>query len=518
MSRTLFRHPHIVTGAPEAPRTSALLVEDGVIVAVGDDAVAAAGRVTVVDLPGEAVLPGLHDAHIHTEWLARDLAGVDLRAARSLDDALRRLGEHARGLPPGQRIDSGRWDSNRWRPPAVPDRHSLDRVVADRVVTLPSVDGHTAWVNTAALRAAGITRDTPDPVGGEVVRDAHGEPTGILRENAIALLDALPEASSPLRPLLERAQDLLLSVGLTSITDLDGEDARAAYAAMHADGRLRIRVHKGIQAADLDRAVAQGRRAGQGDALLSVGPVKFFSDGALGSHTAHMSEPLAGHASCGVAVTPYPVLLERIRYAVDAGLDVCTHAIGDEANRLVLDAYEVVRAAGSEALLRVEHAQHVRPTDIARFARLGVIASMQPSHATADCELAEALLGDRPVASYAWRAMLDAGVAVAFGSDAPVEDPNPFLGLHAAVTRQRADGFPPGGWQPAERISLDEAVAAYTVGAAEAVGRLDVGRLAVGQRADLIAVDRDPWRVDPPALRDTQVLQTVVGGEPALPR
>lgn len=518
MSRVLFRHQRIWTGSVENPWTDALLVDDGVIAALGAEA--RAGRATsVVDLGGALVIPGLHDAHIHTEWQARDLASVDLREARSLDETLELLRAHTSRMPPGEVLHSGRWNSNRWASPVQPDRHSLDSVCPDRVAVLPSVDGHTKWANSLALQRAGITRDTPDPIGGEIVRDGSGEPTGILRETAQDLLDPVINASAaPLRPWLERCQDWLLSVGLTSITDIDGEDCRAAYASMHADGALALRVTKCVQAGDLEPAIAQGRRAGQGDARFRVGPVKFFSDGALGSHTAHMTSPFLGregHDGCGIAVTPYPVLLEGIRRATTSGLDVCVHAIGDEANRLVLDAFTVVRAEGHRGILRIEHAQHVRRADVPRFAQLDVVASMQPSHCTADHELADLIIGDRPLASYAWRTLLDAGTRLAFGSDAPVEDPNPFYGIHVAVTRQRADGQPPGGWRPEERIIVDEALRGFTVGAHEAVGRTDVGRLVPGQLADLVSLDRDLWAVDPADIRDTQVLQTVVGGEVA---
>ncbi len=423
---------------------------------------------------------------------------------------------HADGLAPGQWLHSGRWNHNVWDVPVQPDRHSLDAVSGDRVAALSSVDGHTIWANSLALQRAGITRDTADPVGGEIVRDASGEPTGILRESAQELLDVIDHDEGPLRPWLERCQDQLLSVGLTSITDIDGEDVRAAYAAMHADGVLRLRVTKCTRDEDLELAIGEGRRSGQGDDRLRVGPVKFFSDGALGSQTAHMTEPFVGHEGCGIAAMPYDVLLERTLLAVRSGLDVCTHAIGDEANRLVLDAFEAVRAGGHDSVLRIEHAQHVLPVDLPRFRALDVVASMQPSHCTADFELAEAIIGPRRLASYAWRSFLDAGVRVAFGSDAPVEDPNPFYGLHAAVTRQRADGHPLGGWRPEERITLEEAVHAHTVGAHEAVGRTDVGRLAVGQLADLVAVDRDVFALEesaPSGIRDTVVLQTWVGGQ-----
>jgi predicted amidohydrolase YtcJ len=517
MSRTLFRHDRIWTGDAGVPWTTALLVEDGRVVAVGGDAVEAAGAGTeTVDLPGALVMPGLHDAHIHTEWLARDLSSVDLREARSIEETLELVRAHAETLPEGEVLHSGRWNHNRWAVPEQPDRHALDTVSGDRVAALSSVDGHTIWANSLALQRAGITRDTPDPVGGEIVRDASGEPTGILRESAQELLAVIPHEESPLRPWLERCQDWLLSVGLTSITDIDGEDARTAYAELHADGALRLRVTKCTRDPDLELAIAEGRRSGQGDDVFRVGPVKFFSDGALGSHTAHMTEPFIGHEGCGIAAMPYELLLERTLTAARAGLDVVTHAIGDEANRLVLSTFEAVRAEGLERLLRIEHAQHVLPVDIPRFRALDVVASMQPSHCTADLELADEIIGPRRLASYAWRSFLDAGVRVAFGSDAPVEDPNPFYGLHAAVTRQRADGQPLGGWRPEERITLTEAVHAFTVAAHESVGRTDVGRLMPGQLADLVAVDRDLWALEessPADIRDTVVLQTRVGGE-----
>ncbi len=312
---------------------------------------------------------------------------------------------------------------------------------------------------------------------------------------------------------------------LTSITDFDGEDARAAYASLHADGALKLRVTKCIRDGDLELAIAEGRRAGGGDERFRVGPVKFFSDGALGSHTAHLTEPYlhgsTGHAGCGIAVTPYPVLVQRIRMSLEAGLNVATHAIGDEANRLVLDAYAEMRAEGHPGILRIEHAQHVRPVDVPRFRALDVIASMQPTHCTSDIDLVEQMLGPRRLATYAWRTFLDAGVQLAFGSDAPVEDPNPFLALHAAVTRQRADGSPVGGWRPEERVTLDEAVHAHTVAAHEAVGRTDVGRLQPGQLADFVCIDRDLWALehsDPGAIRDTEVLATWIGAELAFER
>lgn len=513
MSRTLFRHTRIWTGAAEEPWTDALLAEGERIVAVGAAALDG-GASTVFELPGAVVLPGLHDAHLHTGWLAEESIAVDLRETGSLDEALALVERYTAQLPSGADVRGGRWNRNRWTGPG-PDRWSLDRVTGGRLAVLPSVDGHSVWVNSAALVAAGISRDTPDPVGGRIDRDRAGEPTGVLYDDAIYLVPTPVPDARTVRDALAAVQRSLLAVGLTAITDIDGEEVRQGYADLHAAGSLQLRVTKCVRDPELELAIGEGRRAGDGDDRLRVGPVKFFADGALGSRTAHMTEPFLGHESCGLAVTPYPVLLQRIRLSLEAGLDVCTHAIGDEANRLVLDAYAELRPRFPRAVLRVEHAQHVLPADIERFARLGVVASMQPTHCTTDLELVDSAIGPRPLRSYAWRSMLDAGVALAFGSDAPVEEPNPFHALHAAVTRQRADGVPPGGWQPDERITLGEALRAHTVGAWEAAGRSDVGRLVPGQLADLVCVDRDVFeleRQDPAAIRDTGIEQTWVGG------
>lgn len=524
-TRTLLRHNRIWTGKPHIsgdgsasdPWTDALLVENGRVVAVGEDAKEAGGIDTVVDLPGAVAMPGLHDAHMHSEWVSRDLREVDLRECRSLEATLEQIAAHAANRPPGEPLMSGRWNHNQWDVPVEPDRHALDRVLPDRPALLDAVHGHVLWVNSRALQLAGITRDTPDPVGGQIDRDEHGEPTGILREEAMALAYAIPFEEPPLRPMLPQTQQQLLAYGLTAITDIDGQSCRDAWLSLHADGALALRVTTCAREPELDRALAEGRTAGAGDDWVRVGPVKFFSDGALGSRTAHMTEPYLGHESCGMAVTPYPVLVQRILHAASGGLDVCTHAIGDEANRLVLDAYREVRAAGhAGTILRIEHAQHVRPIDVPRFRSLDVWASMQPTHALTDLDLVEQVVGPRRLASYAWQSMLDAGVSLAFGSDAPVETPNPFHALQAAVTRCRLDGYPPGGWQPHERISFDDAVHAHTVGAHRAARRDDAGALLPGQVADLICLDTDPWQLaedNPRAIADVTVLQTWTGGQ-----
>jgi predicted amidohydrolase YtcJ len=516
MSIRVYRNAAIHTGDGGSPPAQAMAVDDERLLAVGTEAEvreAAGPGAELIDLEGAAVLPGLYDAHIHTAQYAQSLDAVDLRDVRSLDDALARVAARAARLRPGAWLFGGRWNSNTWDPPAQPDRYALDSVCPELPVALPSVDGHTVWANSAALRLAGIDAGTPDPVGGEIVRDTSGEPTGILRESASYPLRDLM-VSPDLRDQLRAAQEELLSLGLTSVHDIDGEDCRAAYRRLHAAGELKLRVHKAIPMDHLDAAIAEGRRTGQGDDWFRTGPVKIFSDGALGSRTCHMSRPFAGEqGNTGIAVTPYDELVKLFGRAADAGIAVATHAIGDQANRLVIDAYEAIgRTAGLRH--RIEHAQHLRPGDLTRMAGLGVVASMQPVHCTSDIDLVDSLLAGHELASYAWRGMLNAGVPLAFGSDAPVEHPNPFAALYAAVTRTRPDGTPAGGWQPGQRLSMAEAITAHTLGAAYAAGEEDhKGVLAPGRLADFIAVDTDPYREPADAVPRTRVLTTVVGGE-----
>ena len=521
----LYRHPRIWTGDPLHPWATGLLVEGEHLAAVGDATTLQEQRAgaRVVDLPGAVVVPGLHDAHIHTANLARDLVSVDLRTATSLDDALAMMHKHVAAAPVGIWLFGGRWDANKWSGRAVPDRHALDRVTGDHPVALPSIDGHTVWANSMALKLVGITRDTPDPVGGRIERDGSGEPTGILREQAGEPLRAIQasDASGALEPLLLHCQEALLSVGLTSVTDIDGEDARTAYLSMRESGRLQLRVTKAIPMVALDQAIAEGRRTGQGDDWMRVGPVKLFSDGALGSHTSHMSHEFLGDAgNHGMARLSSDEIAELAGKAVAAGIGVATHAIGDQANATVLDGYErVLAATGTGLRLRIEHTQHLQPADVERIARLGVIASMQPTHCNSDIDLVDELLSGQDLVSYGWKTLLDAGAVLAFGSDSPVEEPDPFHGLYAAVTRQRVDGTPEGGWQPHERLTMAEALHAHTVGSAYAAG--DEGRkgmLKPGMLADFVAVDTDILDEqllahEPVRVHDAQALATVVGGE-----
>ena len=504
------------------PRAAGLLARGENIVALGTPQelrAQATGAVETIDLGGATVIPGLTDAHIHTANYARELAAVDLRGTGSLAEALERIRAHAATLPDGAWIFGGRWDFNSWDVPVQPDKAALDSVTGSHPAALPSIDGHTVWANSAALAIAGIDATTPDPIGGEMVRTPDGEPTGILREAAHAPLSDIMHggAAGDLESQLASAQQRLVAAGLTGVHDFDGDECRTAYEALRARGDLRLRVHQSIPATSLDRAIEAGVATGDGDVWLRTGPVKLFSDGALGSHSSHMSSPFPGEdGNTGLEVTPYPELLSLARRAADAGIAVATHAIGDRANQLVLDVYEELAGiplAAAGLRHRIEHTQHLRPQDVARVARLGVIPSMQPTHCTTDITLASTLLAGRQLASYAWRSLIDAGATPAFGSDAPVEAPDPLHGIHAAVTRQRPDGEPAGGWQPGERITVAEAIAGFTIGAAYASGEEALkGRLRPGMLADFTALGADPYAVDPGDLRDLPVRATAVGG------
>ncbi|OUM43822.1 amidohydrolase [Arthrobacter sedimenti] len=522
MAATLYCRGRIHALDRAAVPADTLLAEDGVIVAIGDDRAvrrSLTGPAEEFDLEGRSVIPGLIDAHIHSATFARDRTTVDLRGVTDLEEAVERVRRHAETLAPGQWLFGGRWDFNTWTVPLQPDRHSLDSVCPDRPVALPSIDGHTIWANSLALRAIGVTAATPDPIGGEIVRDERGDPTGILRESARQPLRDLmnSELSGDLVSQLRAAQEHFLSLGLTGLHDMDAEDSRAAYLSLHEAGELKLRVHKSIPMNYLDGAIAEGRYTGQGDDWFTTGALKLFSDGALGSHTALMSEPFPGEPhNHGIEVIPYRNLVELMGKAARTGIAVATHAIGDRANHLVLNAYEELLPITRERGLRhrIEHAQHLLPSDVVRFAELGVIPSMQPTHCTSDIPLSGAMLHGRSLANYAWRSLLDTGAALAFGSDAPVESPNPVYGLHAALTRQNEHGEPPAGWEPEQRLSLVEALEGFTSGPAFAAGQeAKLGRLRPGMLADFAVLNEDPFSIAPDELRHLEVQTTVVGGE-----
>ncbi len=528
----LYRHPRIWTGDCQVPWATGLLTDGEQVLAAGsaDELSAHTAPVRVVDLPGALVIPGLHDAHIHTASLATDLANLDLSGTTSQQEALAAIRERVAATESGGWVFVGGWNPNAWDGADVPHRSILDAVSGDRHVVLTSIDGHTMWANSEALRASG-SGGGPDPLGGTIERDEAGRPTGILREGATMALQMFQAGvgvgAAGLDPLLEECQERLLSLGLTSITDIDGEETRAAYMRIHERGRLAMRVTKSIPMEWLESVIRQGLATGQGDDWMRIGPVKLFSDGALSSHTSHMSHGFHGDAhNHGMARLDVDQLTGLTRLAVRAGIAVATHAIGDQANHEVLDAYErVLTETPTPLRLRIEHAQHLQPGDVARFARLGVIPSLQPAHCIGDLDLVDELLDGHDLVSYGWRSLLDAGAVPAFGSDAPfagdaqAKEPNPMTGLYAAVTRTRVDGTPAGGWQPHERLTMTEALRAHTHGSAYANGdEARKGTLTPGKLADFVALDTDLLDEqllahEPGRIHQARALATIVGSE-----
>jgi predicted amidohydrolase YtcJ len=511
-------------GGP-ASDADALAVIGGRIAAVGDAAsvLDSFPRARRVDLRGLPVFPGLIDAHIHVFGYGLGLLQVELREARSLAEAVRLVARAATaGGHAGEWLHGRGWDKNRWPEDRFPTRHDLDAVTGGRPVACTSKDGHLLWVNSAALRAAGITRDTPDPPGGAIGRDASGAPDGLLKEDATLLVRRVVPPASPetLEQAAMAAQADLHRLGLTGAHNFTGPSADAPdhfaiLQRLHARGLLTLRVAACVPERLLDAAATAGLRTGLGNETLRVGPLKIFADGTLGSQTASMLAPFDGQpGNVGIVVRTAAEIEDLVRRGLEAGLWSAVHAIGDRANRDVLDVFAHLREASQRAGARhrIEHVQVVHPDDLPRLAGLGVTASMQPIHATADRDAADRYWGARSRHAYAWRSLAHSGAVLAFGSDAPVETPDPWRGLYAAVTRRR-EGDDRPSWYPEECLSLQEAIRGYTRGPAHAAGT-DAwqGTLAPGAVADFIALDRDPYAGGPDDLLRVSVQATVVGG------
>lgn len=505
------------------PSDSAILIDGDRVRALGNEvgSLLELGRkIDEVDLEGRAVIPGLTDAHIHLGQYATGLQKIDCETS-TLDECLRRVAERVRNTPTDEWILGHGWNQNDWGGyfPAAAD---LDRVAPEHPAYLTAKSLHCAWVNTQALRRAGITAETTDPPDGVIGRDELGRPGGILFESADAFVSRLiPEPSvDQIVQAIHIAQPELWRMGLTGLHDFDGRDNFRALQILHERGELGLRVVKSIPFDILPAAIEVGLRTGFGDDILRIGSVKLFADGALGPRTAAMLQPYAGDPkNRGMLMLDAEELFDRGRPAVENGLSLAVHAIGDRANHEVLNGFNQLRKLERKPYNplrhRIEHVQLLHTMDVARLAALGVIASMQPIHATSDMHMADRYWGDRSALSYAWRTQLGEGATLAFGSDAPVESPNPFWGIHAAVTRRRADGSPgPDGWYPAQRLTVLEALRAYTRGAAYAAGMENrLGRLAPGYLADLLVLDMDPFTCEVEQLRHIHPLATMVAGE-----
>lgn len=475
----------------------------------------------IENLDAATVLPGLTDAHVHLRSYAHGLKSLACDTPTRAE-CIERVQQRAVNSQPGEWIRGHGWRQNDW-PEGFGTAAHLDEAAGRNPVYLTAASLHAAWVNSAALREAGITAETVDPPNGQIQRDERGRPTGILFEEAMGLVDDViphPTAEEDVATM-QAAQRQLWQFGLTGIHDFDRLRSFAALQTLRSRGELKLRVHKQLPVEALEHAIGIGLHSGFGDDLLRIGAIKAFADGALGPRTAAMLEPYAGEpGNRGMLFLDAEQLFEKAQIAARGGLKMSVHAIGDRANHEVLNAYEQLRAfehsEGLPALRhRIEHVQILHPDDLQRLGKLNVIASMQPIHAPSDMNAADAYWGERSQYAYAWRTQLDAGAVLAFGSDAPVESLNPFLGIHAAVTRRRADGTPGlEGWYPEQRLSLAEALAGFTTGPAFAAGmEHKLGRLAPGYLADLIVLETDPFAIDAHELRHLLPSAVMLGGE-----
>jgi predicted amidohydrolase YtcJ len=505
-------------------RPGAVALGQGRVLAVGESASVAryvGPRTTVLAARGGLVLPGFADGHTHFIDGGFQLASVDLRDAATPQEFIRRIKEYARTRQPGEWITGGDWDHTRWPGQPLPRRDWIDSVTPDNPVFVNRLDGHEALANTAALRAAGITRATPTPPGGEILRDpGTGEPVGIFKDKALGLVArAIPEPAPARRDsALARALAYAASLGVTATAHMSASWADlASYRRLERAGRLTLRVALYLPLERWREVADTVRRSGAGDAWVRIGGLKGYMDGSAGSRTAYFFEPYADSAGYyGLTQNAPRDMAAWIGAADSAGLQVAVHAIGDRANAILLAIYDsVARAHGPrDRRFRVEHAQHLRPQDIARFGRLGVVASMQPYHAIDDGRWLERRIGpERIRTSYAFRTLLDSGATLAFGSDWTVAPLDPLLGVYAAVTRRTLDGKHPDGWVPEQKISLAEALRAYTWGNAYATfAETRRGALAPGYDADVVVLDRDLFALPPESLATARVRYTIVGG------
>ncbi len=509
------------TGDQRRPWADAVLVRGERIEAVGSSAEVkkrAGPSVRTVDARGMMLTPGFIDAHVHFLDGGFALSSVKLRDAKTKEEFIRRIAAFAKTVPAGTWILNGDWDHTNWGG-ALPERSWIDSVTPNNPVWINRLDGHMNLANTLALRAAGIGRDTKDVAGGTIVRDAAGEPTGILKDNAQDLMwRHVPEPSMELSlRALDSAMTYMAERGVTSVHHMGSWSDLAVFERAHALGALRTRISAAVPLATWARLRDTAAARGRGDMWLRIGGLKGFVDGSLGSHTAAMLEPFSDAPNDrGLFVTTPESLYAWTSAADKAGLQPIVHAIGDRAIRTQLDIFaRVTRENGPrDRRFRIEHAQHIAPSDFPRFAQLGVIASMQPYHAIDDGRWADKVIGaERAKGTYAFRSLLDAGTTLAFGSDWFVAPASPLWGIYAAVTRRTLDDAHPNGWVPEQKIRVEEALRAYTSGAARAgFQERELGTIAPGMLADLVLVDRDLTRIPPETIRDAKVMLTMVGG------
>lgn len=515
----------IWTGDPVRPEAEAIAIDGSRIAAVGStaDVEPLAGNAEVIDLQRQFVTPGFIDAHVHFLQGGFRLTSVRLRDAKTPRELAARIREFAATVPAGTWITGGDWDHTRWGG-ELPRRDWIDAVTPGHPVWVSRLDGHMALANSAALNGAGVTRDVRDVAGGQIVRDTNGELTGLLKDEAMALVErAIPPPADDMDDrALEAAMRCVNAQGVTTVHNMGTWSDLEVFARARRAGRLTTRLYAAVPLNTWDRLrrTVEARTFGpdgRGDEWLRIGGLKGFVDGSLGSHTAAFHEPFTDAPDDrGLFVNTPEDLYAWISSADRHRLQVIVHAIGDRANATLLDIYE--RVAGENGTrdrrFRIEHAQHLAPADIARFRPLGVIASMQPYHAIDDGRWAERVIGpERAETTYAFRSLLDAGATLAFGSDWYVAPPTPIEGIYAAVTRRTLDDGRPDGWVPGQKITVEQALVAYTRGGAYAsFDETQKGTIAPGLLADLVVIDRDLRSIPPERIREAKVARTIVGG------
>lgn len=535
----------IWTGNPAQPEAEAVAIRDGRFVMVGSTAEIQklAGPATrVVDLGGKRAVPGFNDAHVHFFTGGQHLAGVQLRDAKSEEEFRDRIAAFARKLPAGRWILGGDWDHENWTPARLPTRQWIDSVTPDHPVYINRLDGHMSLANSMALKLAKITKATPDPPGGAIVRDAKGEPTGVLKDAAEQLMFKVmpPSSDEEIADALKAAMKYAAENGVTSVQDMSASpDDLRVYQKLKSADALTVRVYGCQPLATWERLAVVGIRQGFGDDMLKIGCLKGFADGSLGSTTALFFKPYLNEPkTIGLAseeMIPERKMFDRILAADAAGFQVNIHAIGDRANRMILNMFEETERKNGlrDRRFRIEHAQHLDAFDIPRFGqttrfrsvlrniappanggKLGVVASMQPYHAIDDGRWAEKRIGpERAKGTYAFRSLLDAGAILAFGSDWFVAPMEPLLGIYAAVTRRTLDDKNPDGWIPQQKITVAEAVRAYTFGSAFAsFDEQKKGTIDAGKLADLAVLSDDIFNINPAEIAKAKVTMTIMNG------
>ncbi|MBM3812229.1 MAG: amidohydrolase [Acidimicrobiia bacterium] len=509
------RNARVWTGNPARLWADSIAVRGGRIIAVGGFTGKARSE---IDAGGRMITPGFIDSHVHFLEGGFRLTSVQLRDAETKEEFVRRIAAFAKTVPEGTWITGGDWNHELWGG-ELPSCGWIDTVTPRHPVWVNRLDGHMGLANSLALKLAGVTKATREVDGGTIVRNAEGDPAGVLKDNAMGLVARAVPAPSPeqLDKALDAAMRYVAGHGVTSVHHMGTWNDLEVFRRARKAGRLATRIYAAAPLADWERLRHYVHTNGQGDEWLRWGALKGFVDGSLGSHTAAFEEPFSDAPNDrGLLLNPPEKMREWIQSADGAGLQLAVHAIGDRANRLLLDIYEEVSKANGkrDRRFRIEHAQHLRAADISRFARLGVIASMQPYHAIDDGCWADKVIGkERAKSTYAFRSLLDAGARVAFGSDWFVAPPSVAEGLYAALTRATLDGRHPGGWVPEQKIGMAEALAAYTrAGAYASFEEKEKGTIETGKLADFAVLDGDWTKIKPGELRKARVWMTIAGG------